>query len=69
MAEKKVIHVENMDVAKRTSAVNVPENEGTEAAVCYWNGQRYGEGSIICVNHKELICTRFTTWKDTGQKC
>jgi hypothetical protein len=71
MAEKEKIQAEDIDLTKRNSAFNVPENEGTAAAaaVCYLNGKAVGEGSLACVKHREYICTKFGTWQDTGQKC
>lgn len=71
MDEKKVIQPEEIDLTKRNSAFNVPENEGTEGTEtnCYLNGKPVGPGSIKCVNHNEYICTKFGTWKSLGQKC
>jgi hypothetical protein len=68
MAEKKVIHVDDIDLTQRTSAFNEPEDAGTEA-VCYLGGKPVGEGSIMCFRHTEYVCTKFGTWQSTGQKC
>lgn len=40
----------------------------SENDVCYYDGFEYSEGSLICVNGRELKC-RSGQWQETGYSC
>lgn len=69
MSDKKPVRVDAIDLTKETSAINDSEKEVKGDLVCVWNGQRFGEGSEICVQHQILVCNHFGRWVNTHQRC
>ena len=40
-----------------------------QAATCYYAGQPYSEGAIICQAGRKMRCTNNGVWSDTNQTC
>lgn len=50
------------DKDKKTS----PVRGAYAKATCYYNGQQYSEGAVICADHRQLECWSDGTWFDKG---
>jgi hypothetical protein len=74
MAEAdEIIHVEPQQNDLRNSPIVVEEPQtGTDAsakALCYWNGQAYSPGAMICSGGSILQCADSGRWWSTGRHC
>jgi hypothetical protein len=46
-----------------------PVKEKTTAAYCYYNGQQYSPGAIICMFGKQYVCGFDGAWNPNGESC
>jgi hypothetical protein len=72
-AADEIIHVEPQEDNLRNSPVveKEPLAGGNAAAnaVCYWNGQAYSPGAMICSGGSVLQCSDSGRWWSTGRPC
>jgi Protein of unknown function (DUF1496) len=40
-----------------------------QGATCYYAGQPYSEGAVICQSGHRMRCTNNGVWSDTGESC
>lgn len=60
-----------VDPTKQTSPIveTEPETEAEtadERAICWFNGQQYGTGAIICSAGTRLYCNSSGNWQSAG---
>ncbi len=53
--------VEPVDPERRTSPIAPPGN-----AICYYNGQEYSTGAVICQEGRKKACDSNGQWQDLG---
>lgn len=62
-------NVGHVDVAKRTSSLNGPNDQEAperEEIVCYFNGAAYSVGSQVCSDGNLLRCSPDGSWTVVG---
>ncbi|MDB5393511.1 MAG: hypothetical protein JWM91_1017 [Rhodospirillales bacterium] len=72
MGDQPMEDVGPQDPSKTNSPIeNTPEGEGPQApssvdTECYWNGQGYSVGAIICSAGTRLVCQWSGVWSPNG---
>jgi hypothetical protein len=46
-----------------------PAKNITSAVYCYYNGQQYSPGAIICLFGKQYVCSFDGAWNPNGESC
>jgi len=69
MNKKKIIYVGPADPNKKHSpiAYGPPRKKNTMQGICYFNGEAYTPGTLICSEGILLLCQSDGTWEEIGE--